>query len=119
MPNDHGSGTIADGRRGRLRGRTDGRQGRLLPLRRATQGREKEIETAFVADVDKTDLAQWDDNTTIEKPGNLGYWVGYRIAKSYYQRAADQRPALREILEMSDPKAFLAKSGWYPGIELK
>lgn len=52
-------------------------------------------------------------------PGNLGYWVGYRIAKSYYQRAADPRSALREILDMSDPKAFLAKSGWYPGIELK
>ena len=89
------------------------------PYSAATQGREKEIETAFVADVDKTDLAQWHDNATIEKPGNLGYWVGYRIAKSYYHRAADPRAALREILDMSDPKAFLAKSGWYPGIELK
>jgi hypothetical protein len=26
---------------------------------------------------------------------------------------------LREILEMTDPKAFLAKSGWYPGIQLE
>lgn len=84
-----------------------------------TKGREKEIETAFVADVDKTDLSQWHDNATMEKPGNLGYWVGYRIAKSYYQRAADPRSALREILEMTDPKAFLAKSGWYPGIQLQ
>jgi Predicted Zn-dependent protease (DUF2268) len=85
----------------------------------STKGREKEIETAFVSDVDETDLSQWLDNSTTEKPGDLGYWVGYRIAKSYYQRSSDKRRALREILEMTDPKAFLAKSGWYPGIQLQ
>lgn len=30
--------------------------------------------------------------------------------------ASDKRQALREILEMTDPKAFLARSGWHPGI---
>lgn len=84
-----------------------------------TKGREKEIETAFAADQDKTDLSQWLDNSTLEKPGDLGYWVGYRIAKSYYQRSPDKTRAFREILEMSDVKAFLAKSGWYPGIHLQ
>jgi hypothetical protein len=38
--------------------------------------------------------------------------------KSYYQHAADKRRAIRDILEMSDPKAFLAPSGWHPGIDL-
>jgi hypothetical protein len=33
--------------------------------------------------------------------------------------ASNQRQALRDILEMTDPKAFLAKSGWYPGIQLR
>jgi hypothetical protein len=51
--------------------------------------------------------------------GLHGYWVGYRIVKAYYQQASDKRRAIREILEMSDPKAFLAKSGWYPGIRLR
>jgi len=88
-------------------------------LRASTQGREKEIETEFVADEDKTDLSKWLNNSTREKPGDLGYWVGYRIVKSYYQHADDKRRALREILEMTDPKAFLAKSGWYPGIQLQ
>lgn len=82
-------------------------------------GREKEIETAFVPDEDKTDISKWLYNGTREKPGDLGYWVGYRIVKSYYQHAADKRQAFREILEMTDPKAFLAKSGWYPGIQLQ
>jgi hypothetical protein len=85
----------------------------------STKGREKEIETAFVPDVDKTDLSNWFQNSTREKPGDLGYWVGYRIVKSYYQHAGDKRHAFREILEMTDPKAFLAKSGWYPGIQLQ
>jgi Predicted Zn-dependent protease (DUF2268) len=84
-----------------------------------TKGREKEIETAFVADQDKTDLEGWLYDSTPEKPGDLGYWVGYRVAKAYYQRAPDKRAALREILEMTDPKAFFAKSGWYPGIKLE
>jgi hypothetical protein len=88
-------------------------------FRAATQGREKEIETAFVSDEDKTDLSKWLNNGTPEKPGDLGYWVGYRVVKSYYQRTSDKRRALREILEMTDPKAFLAKSGWYPGIRLQ
>jgi hypothetical protein len=88
-------------------------------FRRSTQGREKEIETAFVSDEDKTDLSKWLNNGTPEKPGDLGYWVGYRIVKSYYQHAADRRRAFREIQEMTEPKAFLAKSGWYPGIRLE
>jgi hypothetical protein len=82
------------------------------------EGRETEIESAFVPDEDRTDLSKWLYNGTIDKPGDLGYWVGYRIVKAYYQHAADKRRAMRDILEMSDPQAFLAKSGWHPGIKL-
>jgi len=84
-----------------------------------TEGREQEIETAFVADQDKTDLSQWLDNSTLQQPADLGYWVGYRIAKSYYQHAPDKPQALRDLLETSDAKAVLARSGWYPGIPLR
>src|SRR3546814_8835751 len=74
--------------------------------------------TRFTADIDKTDLSDWVYNASPDTPGDLGYWVGYRIAKAYYRNAPDKRQALREIFGMSDPKAFLEKSGWYPGIEL-
>jgi len=83
------------------------------------RGREKEIETAFTADEDSTDLSRWLYNSTLERPGDLGYWVGYRIVKSYYRRIADERLAVREIVEISDPRLFLANSGWYPGITLQ
>lgn len=85
----------------------------------SAKGREGAIETAFVSDVDKTDLSQWIDNSTTDQPGDLGYWVGYRIVKAYYQHAPDKRAALREILQMTDAKAFLARSGWHPGIALR
>jgi hypothetical protein len=88
-------------------------------MRAATQGREKEIESAFLTDEESTDFSKWLDNSTYDKQGDLGYWVGYRIVKSYYQHDSDKRGALREIIEMTDPKAFLAKSGWFPGIKLQ
>ena len=88
-------------------------------LKTLTRGREKEIETKFVPDEDKTDLSAWLYNSTPEKPSDLGYWVGYRIVKSYYRQAADKQQAIRDIIELKDPKAFLAKSGWYPGMVLQ
>lgn len=78
------------------------------------KGDMNELETAFVADEDKTDTSRWLYNSTRDKPGDLGYWIGYRIVKSYYEHASDKRRALREILQMSDPKAFVASSGWEP-----
>lgn len=83
------------------------------------KGRETDIETAFVRDEDKTDLSDWLYNGSMTKAGDLGYWVGYRIVKAYYQHASDKRQAIRDILAMTDPKAFLARSGWHPGIDLK
>jgi hypothetical protein len=76
----------------------------------------KKIETAFVDDEDQTDVSKWLYNGTLDKQGDLGYWVGYRIVKSYYEHASDKRDAFREILQMTDPKVFVTKSGWYPGI---
>jgi len=85
-------------------------------LKTLTKGHEAAIEAAFVVDEDKTDLSPWLYNGlgTPEHPGDLGYWVGYRIVKSYYQHASDKHQALRDIFEMKDPKAFLAESGWRP-----
>jgi uncharacterized protein YjaZ len=63
-----------------------------------TQGKEAEIETAFTRE--------------------LGYWVGYHIAKTYYLRSGDRKAALKNLIELDDPKAFLVASGWTPGIPL-
>jgi len=88
-------------------------------LRPIVAGRETEIERAFLADKDKTDLGAWLYNGSLDRPGDLGYWVGYRIVKAYYRNAPDKRRALREIFQMTDPDAFLAASGWHPGMSLR
>jgi hypothetical protein len=88
-------------------------------FRASTAGHEKEIEARFANDVDKTDLSDWVDNTTPKKLGDLGYWVGYRIVKAYYQRALEKHAAIREIIGIADAHGFLAKSGWYPGVALQ
>lgn len=82
-----------------------------------TRGREAEIENAFVRDMDSTDLSAWMYNYQAgsDQPYDLGYWVGYRIAKSYYQHHPDHTAALQAILHFDDPHAFLAQSGWAPG----
>ena len=86
-----------------------------------TRGRELEIEAAFVEDMHGTDLSAWTDNYQrgSDEPYDLGYWVGYRIVKAYYQGADDKRAALARILEMDDPEVFLAESGWEPGMRLE
>lgn len=90
-----------------------------LHLKQNTKGQELAIETKFQADMDKRDLSDWIYNSKPGNPGDLGYWVGYRIVKSYYQNASDKRQALRDIIGLQDARAFLARSGWRPGIELR
>jgi hypothetical protein len=55
------------------------------------------------------------ESGTLTEPGDLGYWVGFRIVKSYYGHATDKGEALRDIIEMKDAKGFIAKSAWRPG----
>jgi len=90
-------------------------------LSKAAAGREAEFEAGFVGDVDaKAEGSRWVYNGqgTAERPGDLGYWIGYRIAKAYYARAKDKRAAVRDLIAMRDPKAILAASGWRPGMRL-
>ena len=85
------------------------------------KGREKELETAFLAEKDARAIgSRWlyNQRGTDGWPGDLGYWVGYRVAKSYYNRAPDKAATIKAIIEMRDPAAFLAESGWTPGIRL-
>lgn len=88
----------------------------------AVQGREKEIETAFLADLDKIAIGSawlYNHPGTADRPADIGYWIGYRIAKAYYQNAGNKQQALRDIIELRDPKAILANSGWRPGITFR
>ncbi len=47
-------------------------------------------------------------------PVEAGYWVGMRICEAYVAQAADKRQAMRELIELKDPVAILAASGYDP-----
>lgn len=83
-------------------------------LRKFTNGREAQVEGEFLVDLKKTDLSRWLYNGvgSASWPGDLGYWVGYRIAQDFYARAPDKKVALRELLIMKDPQDILDRSGW-------
>ena len=90
-------------------------------LHQWAKGRETELETAFLAEKDAKAIgSRWLYNRQGSDgwPGDLGYWVGYRVAKAHYEGASDKAKAIREIIEMEDPAAFLAESGWTPGMKL-
>jgi hypothetical protein len=86
-------------------------------LQQWTKGRERAFDEEFLKEQDSKDLSHWLYNGpgTPEKPGDLGYWIGYRICKAYYLKATDKRLAMKTLLELKDPKAILSDSGWKPG----
>ncbi len=61
------------------------------------------------------DLGGWlyqGERATAERPADLGYVIGYRIAAAYYDRQPDKSRAIREMLNIRDPEAFLEASGY-------
>jgi hypothetical protein len=87
-------------------------------LKAWTRGHECAIERKFLKDALGTDTSGWmyGGVGTPDKPGDLGYWVGYRIAKAYYANAKDKRQALSDLLLIDNEHApaFLERSGWAP-----
>ncbi len=80
------------------------------------KGREAETAQNFLRAAASNDVRSWVYNGpgTAQAPGDLGYWAGYRIAKCYYERAADQKRAVQELVALENPQAILDQSGW-PG----
>lgn len=80
---------------------------------------ETEIKARFKKEMYNADYSQWIYNSsTSQGIGDLGYFMGYTICKSYYQHAANKKQAIREMIELpySDATAisqFLARSKYF------
>lgn len=46
------------------------------------------------------------------RPNDLGYWVGYKIVKAYYEKSDDKVRAVYDILNINDFTKFWEKSGY-------
>jgi hypothetical protein len=88
--------------------------GQINPLQHAYGvPREKALWQEFAREMDGTDIGNWmyqGDRIKGERPADLGYFIGYKIAESYYAHAADKTQALAEILTFRDSRRFLADS---------
>jgi len=70
----------------------------------------KELE----AQMSGKDYRNWMYNgiTSLERPPDMGYYMGYKISLAYYKQAKDKRQAIKDILETKDFPAFFEKSGY-------
>lgn len=75
------------------------------------ENHKKKLWQEFKSKMDQNDWTGWlyyqKDKS---RPKDLGYWMGYKICKSYYQHAMDKDQAIYEILNIQDFKKFLELS---------
>jgi hypothetical protein len=99
--------------------------GRLLAHRTINEtmesyGRDHEVAlwAEFKTQMNGTNVSNWLYNggtvTATSRPADLGYFIGARIAESYYNARSDKRQALIDILNITNFTAFLAASGYDP-----
>ena len=76
--------------------------------------RERELWEEFKKEMNdsKTDRWLYNGASAKDRPADLGYYIGCKIAESYYNRAADKRQAVRDIIEVQDFEKFLRDSGY-------
>jgi hypothetical protein len=76
--------------------------------------REKQLWLEFKKEMNNTDTSNWlyQGDKAKDKPADLGYYVGYKIAESYYHRAKDKKQAIKDILDIKDFNGFLKASGY-------
>lgn len=81
---------------------------------------EEEVWNEFRAEMHGTDYSRWlynggalaADGAPITRPADLGYYVGYKICQSYYDKAEDKKRAVKEMLGIKDFERFLRDSGY-------
>jgi hypothetical protein len=86
-----------------------------LSFFRTWQANEATYFAEFLQEKDGSDVSRWlynQGSSSGGRPGDLGYFIGYRIAQAYYARAADKTQAVRELIELRDPAGILAQSGY-------
>lgn len=73
---------------------------------------EKDLWLEFKKEMNGTDSSNWlyQGNNAKDKPADLGYYIGYKIAESYYKNADDEKQAVKDILNIKDFQKFLQDS---------
>ncbi len=73
---------------------------------------EKELWLEFKKEMNGNDSSGWlyQGEKAKDKPADLGYYIGYKIAERCYKNALDKQQAIEDILEIKNFQEFLATS---------
>ncbi|MEX2529267.1 MAG: hypothetical protein WD960_00710 [Gemmatimonadota bacterium] len=75
--------------------------------------REEELWDAFAPGQQRTRPPLWGgDPDDTPPPGDPARYLGYRIALSFWERSAERRAAVEELVALRDAEDFLAQSGY-------
>ena len=76
--------------------------------------REQEVWNDFEKEMLGDNSRNWigNANRAVDKPADLGYYVGFKISEHYYNAQADKQQAVRDILTVNDWEVFYKKSGY-------
>ena len=73
---------------------------------------EGQLWAEFQERMNKKDYSGWLYSSSKGRPNDLGYWIGYKICKAYYDKSADKQAAIADILHIKNPNRFLEQSGY-------
>ncbi|OUR91960.1 hypothetical protein A9Q87_09165 [Flavobacteriales bacterium 34_180_T64] len=75
---------------------------------------EKMLWASFKSELCNTSHSGWLYNYSEvkDKPADLGYYMGYKIAQAYYNNAENKQQAIIDIIEMDNPFQYLEQSGY-------
>ena len=81
--------------------------------------RAKEIWAQFQKEKHQEDYGGWlyGGEAIPGSPVDVGYWIGYQIAKAYYDQQTDKKQAIKDILNITDFDLFLEQSGYGKNFE--
>ncbi|HTF29979.1 MAG TPA: hypothetical protein VK625_14100 [Flavitalea sp.] len=88
------------------------------------QRNESSLKRRFRFEMYRRSSVNWLYNGEKAEHADLGYFMGYAICKAYYDKAADKKKAVKEIIELDYSNkeaitAFLEKSGYYNNPNLR
>jgi len=72
--------------------------------------REEELWLEFKTKMSGKDWNGWLYSSTAGRPNDLGYWMGFKITKSYYDQSSDKVKAVDDIMNIRDFVKFLEES---------
>jgi len=82
------------------------------PVHAYANPREKELWTEFQQRMLEKDYSGWLYSSSPGRPNDLGYWMGYKITKAFFDKSPDQKQAMKEFLNIKDFEKFLQDSGY-------